>query len=53
MSDYEILNLVIGIIGIVLTAILVGINIKKTATSTTSSLVAVDISNLKLEVSTP
>ena len=28
MSEYEILTLVIGIIGIVLTAIVVGINIK-------------------------
>ncbi len=28
MSDYEIINLVVGIIGIVLTAIVVGMNIK-------------------------
>ncbi len=28
MSDYEILNLVVGIIGIVLTAIIVGMSIK-------------------------
>ena len=46
MSDFEIISLVIGIIGLVLTAIVVGIRQKTTATSASISFVAVEISNL-------